>query len=204
MGERRLVVASRNAGKVAEMRRLLGEHLDDVAVLGLADVAAYDEPVEDAPDFVGNARLKARAGVDATGLPCVADDSGLCVDELRGMPGVLSARWSGRPKSDERNNRLLLDQLLDTPDERRGAQFRCAVVVAHPDGRELVVEGVMTGRVGRETRGDGGFGYDSLFVPDEQAGELTSAEMTPAEKDAISHRGRAMRGIAPQVAALLA
>lgn len=199
----RLFVASRNAGKIAEMRRLLEQHVPGVEVLGLADVAAYDEPVEDQPDFVGNALLKARAGLAATGLPSIADDSGLCVDELHGMPGVLSARWSGRPKSDERNNRLLLEQLADTPDERRAAQFRCAVAACHPDGRELVVEGVMAGRVVHEVRGEGGFGYDGLFVPDDQAGALTSAELSPQDKDAISHRGRALREIAPQVGRLL-
>lgn len=204
MADPRLVVASRNAGKVEEMRRLLLAHVPTVEVLGLEDVTPYEEPVEDQPTFVGNARLKARAGVAATGLPCLADDSGLCVDELRGMPGVLSARWSGPPKSDERNNRLLLDQLADTPPERRGAEFRCAVVYADPAGRELVVEGVMRGRVTDTPRGDGGFGYDVVFVPDDQDGDLTSAEMSPAAKDAVSHRGRALREIAPQVAHLLA
>ncbi len=199
----RLVVASRNAGKVAEMHRLLLEHVPAVEVLGLADVAAYDEPVEDQPTFEGNALLKARAGVAATGLPCIADDSGLCVDALQGMPGVLSARWSGPPKSDERNNRLLLDQLADVPAERRGAEFRCAVACVLPDDRTVVVEGVMRGRVITELRGDGGFGYDVLFVPDDQDGDLTSAEMTPSQKDAVSHRGRALREIAPQVARLL-
>lgn len=199
----RLVVASRNAGKVAEMHRLLVAHVPDVEVIGLADVAPYDEPVEDQPTFEGNALLKARAGVAATGLPCIADDSGLCVDALQGMPGVLSARWSGPPKSDERNNRLLLDQLADVPAERRGAEFRCAVACVLPDGRSLVVEGVMRGRVITELRGEGGFGYDVLFVPDDQDGELTSAQMTPAQKDAVSHRGRALREIAPQVATLL-
>lgn len=200
----RLVVASRNAKKVAEMRRLLEEHVAAVEVLGLDDVAPYDEPVEDEPTFAGNALLKARAGVRASATPCLADDSGLCVDELRGMPGVLSARWSGRPKSDERNNTLLLEQLLDTPPQRRGAEFRCAVAYCDPSGRELVVEGVMRGRLLLEPAGEGGFGYDPLFVPDDQDGDLTSAEMTPAAKDAISHRGRALREIAPQVAALLA
>ena len=199
----RLFVASRNPGKIAEMRRLLEEHVAGVEVLGLADVPAYDEPVEDQPDFVGNALLKARAGLAATGLPSIADDSGLCVEELHGMPGVLSARWSGQPRSDERNNRLLLEQLADTPDARRAAQFRCAVAACHPDGRELVVEGVMAGHVIREVRGEGGFGYDGLFVPDDQEGALTSAELSPQAKDAISHRGRAMREIAPQVAELL-
>jgi XTP/dITP diphosphohydrolase len=200
-------LASRNAKKLAEMQRILDAALPSsggpgVRVLGLDDVAHYDEPVEDQPTFEGNALVKARAGLAATGLPSVADDSGLCVDALNGMPGVLSARWSGRPKDDDRNNRLLLEQLEDVPDERRGAQFRCAVALCHSGG-ELVVEGAMPGRVIRELRGTGGFGYDVLFVPDDQPGELTSAEMDPETKDAISHRGKALRELAPQVAALL-
>ena len=205
----RVFLASRNAGKIAEMERILGAHVPDVEVLGLDDVTAYDEPVEDQPTFAGNALLKARAGVAATGLPSVADDSGLCVDALNGMPGVLSARWSGLPKDDARNNRLLLDQLADVPDERRAAHFTCAVAVATPQGRELVVEGRMDGRIIRECRGEGGFGYDVLFVADEHIGAgpegrgLTSAELSPAEKDAISHRGRALRELAPALAGLV-
>ncbi|HJQ04388.1 MAG TPA: RdgB/HAM1 family non-canonical purine NTP pyrophosphatase [Nocardioides sp.] len=198
----RVLVASGNAKKVEEMQRILASHLDDVEVLGLGDVAAYDEPVEDEPTFAGNALLKARAGVAATGLATIADDSGLCVDALNGMPGVLSARWSGRPKSDQRNNELLLDQLLDVPDERRTAHFTCAVAFVLPDGRELVVEGRMDGRVIREVRGAGGFGYDVLFEADDHPG-VTTAELSKDDKDAISHRGRALREIAPQVAALL-
>ncbi len=198
----RVFLASRNAKKLAEMRRILAEHLTDVEVLGLDDVPAYDEPVEDQPTFEGNALLKARAGLAATGLPSVADDSGLCVDALNGMPGVLSARWSGLPKSDDRNNRLLLDQLHDVPDDRRAARFACAVAFCAPGLDELVVEGRMDGRVIRETRGTGGFGYDVLFVADEHP-DLTTAELDPVDKDAISHRGRALRVIAPQVATLL-
>ena len=142
---RRVFLASRNAKKLAEMRRILAEHMPDVEVLGLDDVTSYDEPVEDQPTFAGNALLKARAGLAATGLPTVADDSGLCVDALNGMPGVLSARWSGPPKSDDRNNALLLDQLHDVPDERRGAHFTCAVAFCAPGEPELVVEGRMDG-----------------------------------------------------------
>jgi XTP/dITP diphosphohydrolase len=198
----RLHLASRNAKKIAEMERILVAEVPDVAVLGLDDVDPYPEPVEDAPTFEGNALIKARAGLAATGLPTIADDSGLCVDALNGMPGVLSARWSGRPKDDDRNNRLLLDQLADVPDERRGAYFTCAVAVALPDGRELVVEGRMTGRVIREVRGSGGFGYDVLFVADDRP-DLTTAELTVAEKDAISHRGVALRSLAPRIRALL-
>ncbi|MEI2819453.1 MAG: non-canonical purine NTP pyrophosphatase [Marmoricola sp.] len=199
----RIFLASRNAKKLAEMDRIVREHVPGVAVVGLDDVPAYEEPVEDAPDFVGNALLKARAGLAATGLPTVADDSGLCVDALNGMPGVLSARWSGQPKSDARNNELLLDQLADVPEERRSAYFTCAVAFVTPEV-EIVVSGRMDGRVIRELRGDNGFGYDVLFVPDDQPGSLTSAQMDSATKDLISHRGRAMRELAPQLASALA
>ncbi|KRA39389.1 non-canonical purine NTP pyrophosphatase [Nocardioides sp. Root614] len=186
------------------MRRILAEQLTDgVEVVGLDDVAAFDEPVEDEPTFEGNALLKARAGVLATGLPTIADDSGLCVDALNGMPGVLSARWSGPPKSDARNNELLLAQLSDVPDDRRTAHFACAVALVHPDGRELVVEGRMDGRVIREVRGSGGFGYDVLFVADDFP-DVTTAELTREDKDAVSHRGKALREIAPLVAQSLA
>ncbi|MCX6395455.1 MAG: non-canonical purine NTP pyrophosphatase [Propionibacteriales bacterium] len=200
-------LASRNAKKLAEMQRILGEAVPGLTVLGLDDVPPYDEPVEDAPDFVGNALLKARAGFAVSGLPTLADDSGLCVDALNGMPGVLSARWSGPPKDDDRNNRLLLDQLQDVPDERRGAEFRCSVALVYRGTSGEVVEeavaGVMRGRVIRDLRGTGGFGYDVLFIPDDQDGELTSAEISPAEKDLISHRGRSLRAIAPVISAAL-
>lgn len=199
----RVLVASRNAKKLEEMRRILAAHLTSVEVVGLDDVDAFDEPVEDQPTFEGNALLKARAGVAATGLPTIADDSGLCVDALNGMPGVLSARWSGPPKDDHRNNELLLAQLADVPDERRTAHFACAVALVRPDGRELVVEGRMDGTVIREVRGSGGFGYDVLFVADDRPG-VTTAELSREDKDAISHRGRALREIAPLVADFLA
>ncbi|HET6154184.1 MAG TPA: non-canonical purine NTP pyrophosphatase [Marmoricola sp.] len=205
--ETRIFLASRNAKKLTEMQRILGEVVPGLRVLGLDDVPAYDEPVEDEPDFAGNALLKARAGFEVSGLPSLADDSGLCVDALNGMPGVLSARWSGPPKDDARNNTLLLAQLDDVPDERRGAEFRCAVALVCRDASggvvEKVVDGVMRGRVIRELRGTGGFGYDVLFIPEDQDGDLTSAEMTPAEKDLISHRGRSLRAIAPVIADLL-
>lgn len=198
-----LFVATRNRGKLEEMQRILAEHADSIDVLGIDDVAAYDEPVEDAPDFAGNALLKARAGFAATGLASLADDSGLCVDALNGMPGVLSARWSGPPKSDDRNNELLLAQLVDVPAERRTAHFVCAVAYVAP-GIEHVVHGRMDGRIVREVRGNGGFGYDVVFVPTEyDAAGLTSAELGAGEKDAISHRGRALREIAPIIATAL-
>ena len=175
-------------------------------MLGLDDVPAYDEPAKTEPTFEGNALLKARAAVAATGLPSLADDSGLCVDALNGMPGVLSARWAGR-RADRttrpRNNELLLAQLADVPDERRAAQFRCAV--ASPPRRRGARggrRGVMAGRVIRELRGSGGFGYDVLFCAD--GDERTTAELPPDEKDAITHRGKALRAIAPLVAPLVA
>jgi XTP/dITP diphosphohydrolase len=205
-------LASRNAKKLVELRRILVGYVPDIEVLGLDDVEHYDEPVEDAPTFAGNALLKAHAAVEATGLPALADDSGLCVDALNGMPGVLSARWAGSAKDDAANNRLLLEQLADVPDERRGAHFTCAVAFAYPVGAggvaEHVVHGEMPGRVIRETRGSGGFGYDVLFVADENAADRggdgrTSAELSVEEKDAISHRGKAIRAIAPLVADVL-
>jgi XTP/dITP diphosphohydrolase len=198
-------LASRNPNKIVEMRRILAEYVPDIEVLGLEDVAPYDEPAETEPTFAGNALLKAHAGARATGLPALADDSGLCVDALNGMPGVLSARWAGTAKDDGANNRLLLEQLADVPDERRGAHFTCAVAFVYPVGAgglaEHVVHGEMRGRVIREQRGTGGFGYDVLFVADGH--ERTSAELPPDEKDAISHRGRAIRDIAPVVADVL-
>jgi XTP/dITP diphosphohydrolase len=194
-------LASRNPKKLEELRRVLGQVAPALEVLGLADVAPYDEPAETEPTFEGNALLKARAGASATGLPSLADDSGLCVDALNGMPGVLSARWAGADKDDEANNRLVLAQLADVPDDRRTARFRCAVALCVPDGAEEVAFGEMTGSILRAGRGHGGFGYDPLFVPDGET--RTSAELTDDEKDAISHRGKSLRAIAPLVAAHL-
>jgi XTP/dITP diphosphohydrolase len=198
----RLFLASRNAGKLEEMQRILAEHAPGIVVVGLDAVPAYDEPVEDRPTFEGNALLKARAGLAATGLPSVADDSGICVDALNGMPGVLSARWSGPPKSDVRNNELLLAQLSEVPAQRRTAHFVCVVAFCHPDGTEAVVRGEMHGHVVREARGSGGFGYDVVFEADEAPG-VTTAELTPVDKDAISHRGKALREIGPLIGAAL-
>jgi XTP/dITP diphosphohydrolase len=194
----RLFLASRNAKKLEELRRILETSAPGVEVVGLDDVSSYDEPAETEATFEGNALIKARAGLAATGLPTLADDSGLCVDALNGMPGVLSARWSGRTKDDAANNALLLAQLSDVPDERRSARFRCAVAFLTPAGGETVVFGEMSGRIIRETRGANGFGYDVVFVPDGDT--RTSAEMGDDEKDAISHRGKSLRKIAPVVA----
>jgi XTP/dITP diphosphohydrolase len=197
----RIVLASRNEGKLAELRRILGPEYE---LVGLPESAP--DVAETGATFEENALLKARAAVGETGLIAVADDSGLTVDELNGMPGVLSARWSGLPGGDptrdEANLRLVLAQLNETPPDRRGAAFVCAAAVAFPDGRELVLRGDVRGRLLTGPRGTGGFGYDPIFVPD---GEThTTAEMSPAEKDAISHRGRAFRALAAKLSELLA
>ena len=199
----RVLLASHNAGKLAELRRILVEAvpgLEPEQVISSAGVELPDV-VEDQVTFEGHALLKARAASSATGPLAVADDSGLAVDVLGGAPGILSARWSGRHGDDAANNALLLAQLADIPDAHRGARFVCAAALVSPDGRELVERGEMVGRLLHEARGEGGFGYDPLFVPDGE--QRTSAELSPAEKDAISHRGRAFRAIAPHVAELL-
>jgi XTP/dITP diphosphohydrolase len=196
----RLVLATRNAAKLEELRRIL-EPLVPVEVLGLDDVPAYPELPETGATFEENALIKAREAAARTGLPAVADDSGLAVDALNGMPGVLSARWAGHAASDENNLRLVLEQTEDVPDERRGATFVCAAVLVTPDGVERVANGTVTGTLLRAPRGSNGFGYDPVFQP---AGETrTTAEMPPAEKDAISHRGKAFRALAPLVASAL-
>lgn len=195
-----VVLASNNAKKLAELRRILTPLVPTIEVLGLADVVAYDEPAETEPTFEGNALIKARACLEATGLPSLADDSGLCVDALNGMPGVLSARWSGVAKSnggDAANNALLLNQLSDVPAARRTAQFLCAMALCTPDGTEIVQLGQMDGRILSAEHGAGGFGYDPLFAA--VGHDLSTAEMLPADKDRISHRGRALTAIAPAV-----
>jgi XTP/dITP diphosphohydrolase len=193
----KLVLATRNEAKLVELRRIL-EPLVAAEVLGLADVPAYAEVPETGATFADNALLKAREAVLRTGLPAVADDSGLAVDALNGMPGVLSARWAGRGADDAANLRLVLEQTADVPDSRRGAAFVCAAALVTPDGREQVVEGRLDGVLTRAPRGSNGFGYDPVFQPDGET--RTTAEMDPAEKDAISHRGRAFRALAPIIA----
>ena len=209
MTSRRVVLASRNDKKLTELRRILDPLLPGNAVLGLDDVTPYPEPAETEATFEGNALLKARACVKSTGLPSLADDSGLCVDALNGMPGVLSARWSGVAKDegdtsadrDGANNALLLSQMGDVPDVRRGATFRCAMAFCTPGGLEFVETGEMTGRILRAEQGDGGFGYDPLFAADGY--DVSTAQLTPREKDRISHRGHALAAIAPHVVAAL-
>ena len=187
----RLVLATRNPAKLRELARILGSQ---VLLVGLDEFPGAPDVPETGATFEENALLKARAIAAYTHLPAVADDSGLCVDALNGMPGVLSARWAGGHGDDKANLDLVLAQIADVPDTRRGAQFVCAAALV--DGaREVVVTGTVTGRLTREPRGHGGFGYDPIFVPDGFA--LTTAEMTPEAKDAISHRGRAFRALAP-------
>lgn len=198
---RRLVLATRNGAKLTELRRILAAAVD-LELVGLADVPAYDEVPETGATFADNALLKAREAATHTGLPAVADDSGLTVDALGGMPGVLSARWAGGHGDDAANLRLVLDQLQDVPDERRGGAFVCAAALVLPGGGEQVVHGQVDGVILRGPRGDGGFGYDPIFRPHDET--RTTAEMSAAEKDAISHRGKAFRALAPLVAEALA
>jgi XTP/dITP diphosphohydrolase len=197
----KLLLATRNAGKLAELQRLLAGAVPGLEVVGLDAVADVPETVESGATFAENALLKARDAARATGLPAVADDSGLAVDALNGMPGVLSARWSGRHGDDDANTALLLGQLADVPDERRGAGFVCAAALVTPDGREHVLERQWRGTVIREKRGTNGFGYDPVFVP--EGLDVTSAELDPAEKDARSHRGQAFAALVPLVAEAL-
>jgi XTP/dITP diphosphohydrolase len=201
MTGRRVVLATRNPHKVAELRRILATAGLDVELVGADAFPGLADVPETGTTFAENALIKAHAVAAATGLPAVADDSGLCVDVLGGMPGVFSARWSGRHGDDPGNLDLLLAQLSDVPDDRRSAHFACAAALALPGGAERVVEGRLSGALLRAPRGDGGFGYDPVFVPDGDT--RTTAEMSPAEKDAISHRGRAFRALVPVVRDLL-
>ena len=197
-----VVLATNNAKKLVELRRLVAEAGADLEVLGLGDLPPYPEPTETERTFVGNALLKARACVEQTGLPALADDSGLAVDVLNGMPGVRSARWSGPEATDASNNALLLAQLDDVEDPDRTAHFEAAVALVLPDGRERTTTGRMDGRLLRAPVGHNGFGYDPLFVP---AGhQLSTAELEAVEKDRISHRGQAVRAMVPVLVEVLA
>lgn len=200
-------MASRNAKKLAELRRVLdAAGLDRVTLVSLDEVPAYDEAPETGATFEENALAKARDGYAATGLACVADDSGLEVDALNGMPGVLSARWAGRHGEDAANTELLLAQLGDVPDDRRGGAFvsACALVWGPEAGDSVVVRGEWPGTIAREPRGTGGFGYDPVFVPigPDGVSDRSAGELSPAEKDAASHRGRALAQLVPALRAL--
>jgi XTP/dITP diphosphohydrolase len=192
-----LLVASRNPKKLAELRRVLdAAGVSGLRLLSLDDVAPFDEAPETAATFEDNAVAKARDAFHATGVPAVADDSGLAVDALNGMPGVLSARWSGSHGDDLANLRLLLAQLGDVPDDRRGGAFVSACALVSAAG-EIVVRGEWLGAIAREPRGDGGFGYDPIFVP--VGSSRSAAELSAAEKDAASHRGRALALLVPKL-----
>ena len=201
----RVVLATNNPKKLAELRRIVEAAGLSVEVLGLTDFPGYPEPEETERTFEGNAFLKASAAARETGLTAIADDSGLEVDELNAMPGVRSARWSGAHGDDAANTALLLAQISDVPAGERDARFVSAValVVPQPDGgvREQVLRRDWAGQLIEAPRGSNGFGYDPIFVPAGQ--ELTSAELSPAAKDAASHRGQAVRAMIPLVAAEL-
>ncbi|MDR7330164.1 RdgB/HAM1 family non-canonical purine NTP pyrophosphatase [Corynebacterium guangdongense] len=199
----KLLVASNNAKKLAELQRILDAHaISGVDLVALADAPVqYEDPVENGRTFADNALIKARAGARETGLVTIADDSGLAVEELNGMPGVLSARWSGAHGDDRANNDLLLAQMRDVPEERRHAAFVSVCALVTPDGQEHVSEGRWEGRLLHEEAGENGFGYDPLFEPAETLGR-SSAQLAPAEKDALSHRGKALTGLVEVIAGL--
>ena len=194
----KLLVASNNAKKLGELEKILADAgIDSVELVPLRDVEPYDEPVEDGRTFADNALIKAHAGAQATGLACIADDSGIAVEELNGMPGVLSARWSGQHGNDAANNELLLAQMEHVPSERRQAAFVSVCALVTPAGQEHVAEGRWPGTLLTAPRGEAGFGYDPLFQP--EGDTRSSAEMTPEEKNAASHRGRALAQLVPVI-----
>lgn len=192
-----IVLATNNPKKLAELRRVLAEAAPSLTVLGLADVEGYPEPVETERTFEGNALLKARECARHTGKPALADDSGLVVDILNGMPGVRSARWAGPHATDEENLELLLRQMEEVPSQQRGATFVCVMALVLPDGSEHTVRGEMPGQLGVEPIGGNGFGYDPIFIPSGYS--TTTGALDPAEKDAISHRGKAVRAMAVKI-----
>lgn len=199
----KVLVASGNAKKLVELQTVLNElGVEGVELVSLNDIPAYPEPVENGLTFAENALIKAREGAKQSGLACVADDSGLAVDALNGMPGILSARWCGRHGDDQANNELLLAQTGDIDDEHRGAAFVSCCALVTPDGEEFTAEGRWEGALLREPRGESGFGYDPIFAPADAPGK-SAAELTPEEKNARSHRGKALKELAPRIADLV-
>ncbi len=194
---KRVVLATRNAHKIGELRAILADLGVDVDLVGMADYPDVPDVAETELTFAGNALLKAVAVAEATGLPAVADDSGICVDALNGMPGIFSARWAGKHGDDAANLDLLLAQVSDVPDEHRGAAFVCAAALAVPGGRRVVEEGRIDGLLLRERHGEGGFGYDPIFRP--RGYEVSTAELTAEAKNRISHRRRAFAALAPHL-----
>ncbi|QGF25008.1 RdgB/HAM1 family non-canonical purine NTP pyrophosphatase [Raineyella fluvialis] len=200
----KVVLATNNAKKLVELRRVLADTGLEIEVLGLGDFERYPEPAEDGATFDDNALIKARVAVEHTGLPALADDSGLEIDVLNKMPGVRSSRWAGPACDDDANLHLVLDQIEDVPEERRTARFVCSMALVLPDlaadpsgrtpGQDFLQRGEVEGRITRAPRGENGFGYDPIFQPLDET--RTTAELTPDEKDAISHRGKAVRAMA--------
>jgi XTP/dITP diphosphohydrolase len=193
----RLVLATRNVHKVGELRAILSAAGVEVSLVGMEAFPDVPDVVEDGLTFEANARKKAIETAAEVGLPCVADDSGICVDALHGMPGVFSARWAGRHGDDAANLDLLLAQLSDVADHHRGAHFECVAALALPTGESRAVTGTVEGVLIRSRRGTGGFGYDPVFLP--HGHDRTTAEMSDEEKNAISHRGRAFRALVPAI-----
>jgi XTP/dITP diphosphohydrolase len=193
-----VLLATRNAKKLGELRRILAaDHIEGLDVIGLADVPEFPEAPETGATFEENALAKAIDAAEATGLPSIADDSGIAIDALNGMPGVLSARWAGGHGDDQANLELVLNQLGDVPDERRAAAFVCVAALVAPGRENVVVRGEWHGRIARKASGTNGFGYDPIFLPD--GGTGTSAELEPVMKDVFSHRGRALRALVPHL-----
>lgn len=191
----KVVVATGNQHKVDEIQTAFASFHNDAAdwqFVPLSSLGSFPEPVEDGTTFLDNARIKARMAIAETGLPCLADDSGLEVDALGGRPGVRSSRYASEHATDDENNQLLLFELSGTPDEKRTARFRTVLVLLYPEGSEVIAEGTVEGFIGRDPRGQNGFGYDPLFYPAIYQGEFTMAELTMEQKNHISHRGNAL------------
>ncbi|MFF0423754.1 MULTISPECIES: RdgB/HAM1 family non-canonical purine NTP pyrophosphatase [unclassified Streptomyces] len=201
MTHQRLILATRNAGKITELHAILADAGLDLELVGADAYPDVPDVKETGVTFAENALLKAHALAQATGLPAIADDSGLCVDVLNGAPGIFSARWAGAHGDDKANLNLLLAQLSDIDDAHRGAHFACAAALALPDGTERVVEGRMPGTLRHAPVGTNGFGYDPILQP--EGYEVTCAQLTPEEKNAISHRGKAFRALVPVVRELV-
>lgn len=202
MAAHRLVLATRNRGKIAEFRRILDEiHSGAIDLVGLEHFPELADVEETGKTFLENALLKARAVCAATGIPAIADDSGLCIDALHSAPGILSARWSGVHGNDSANIEKVLLQLNSVPHERRGAHFTCVTALVMPDGVEASAEGILAGHILNRPIGNHGFGYDPIFQP--EGSEFSLGQLDAPTKDAMSHRGQSLRSIAPRVAALL-
>lgn len=196
-----VVLATRNAHKIEEVKRIVEAVCSDIEILDLNAWPDAPEVIEDANTFSGNALVKALAICEHTNLPTIADDSGICIDAMNGMPGILSARWAGKHGNDKANLQLVLDQMTDVPTNRRGANFTCSVAFVTPAGEQRVVEGVVEGKLATSPRGEDGFGYDPIFEP--LGLDRTTAQLTAKEKDAISHRGQAVRAAVIEILSVL-